>query len=1061
MMDAFELPRTLAQSLQHRAAQTPDQIALRFLAESAEHSEVLSYRDLDLRARTVAAALQANADLGDRAVLLFPSGPDYVAAFFGCLYAGVIAVPAYPPESSRRHHQARLLSIIADAEPRLLLTIASLGDGLAQIENAPPVLTVDTLDSALAERWVAADVQPDDIAFLQYTSGSTALPKGVQVSHGNLVANEVLIRRGFGIDLNPDDVIVSWLPLYHDMGLIGGLLQPIFSGVPCVLMSPAYFLGRPLRWLEAISEYGGTISGGPDFAYRLCSERVSESALARLDLRRWRVAYSGSEPIRLDTLERFAEQFAPCGFTSNSFFASYGLAEATLFVAGGRRGHGIPALRLDAQALAANRAEPGQGAAIMSCGTRQPDHAVLIADPHTLSELADNHVGELWASGPSIAHGYWRNPEASAKTFVQHAGRTWLRTGDLGFIREGEVEVVRKGRVAAFAVNDQGLEGIGIAAEISRSVQKILAPDVLIKALRQAVADAYQQAPCVVVLLNPGALPKTSSGKLQRSACALRHAEGSLDSYAQFPGLQEPASDVALESALQTQIAAIWCEQLQVPVVAADDHFFLLGGNSITATQVVARLRESLGLELNLRLLFEAPTLASFAANVAQLQQAGGVAQGAIQPLSRQAELPQSLAQNRLWITWQLDPQSRAYTIPGALRLRGELDEDAVRASFEHLIQRHEALRTRFYERDGQAFQRVLASSEFNLRVIDLRDLPAAAREARAQQIREDQARSAFDLENGPLLWVSLVRLDDEDHQLLVTLHHIIADGWSLNILIDEFSRLYAAASQGQPLLQLPPLAVQYADYGNWQRQWLAEGEGQRQLAYWKAQLGDEHPALSLATDHPRAAQQRHTASRHSVRLGASLSAAIRQTAHANESTPFMLLLAAFQTLLYRYSGQRDIRIGVPNANRPRQETQGLIGFFINTVVLRAELDGRLPFNQLLAATRQAALGAQAHQDLPFEQLLEAFPHAREQGLFQVMFNHQQRDLSALHRLPGLLAEELPWHSREAKFDLQLHSEEDRNGRLSLSFDYADELFETTTLQRLAEHFINLLHAVC
>jgi amino acid adenylation domain-containing protein/non-ribosomal peptide synthase protein (TIGR01720 family) len=1090
MMDAFELPRTLVQSLQRRAAQTPDQVALRFLADSAEQNVVLSYRDLDQRARAIAAALQANVALGERAVLLFPSGPDYVAAFFGCLYAGVIAVPAYPPESTRRHHQERLLSIISDAEPRLLLTIASLGDGLAQIENAPPVLSVDTLDAQLAERWVEPELHADDIAFLQYTSGSTALPKGVQVSHGNLVANEVLIRRGFGIDLNPDDVIVSWLPLYHDMGLIGGLLQPIFSGVPCVLMSPAYFLGRPLRWLEAISEYRGTISGGPDFAYRLCSERVSESALERLDLSTWRVAYSGSEPIRLDTLERFAEKFATCGFTPNNFFASYGLAEATLFVAGGTRGHGIPALRLDEQALAANRAEPGQGSAIMSCGTSQPGHAVLIADPHTLSELPDNHIGELWASGPSIAHGYWRNPQASAKTFVQHAGRTWLRTGDLGFIREGqvyitgrlkdllivrghnlypqdieqtierEVEVVRKGRVAAFAVNDQGLEGIGIAAEISRSVQKILPPEALIKAIRQAVAEAYQEAPSVVVLLNPGALPKTSSGKVQRSACALRHADGSLDSYAQFPDLQAQASDAALESDLQNQIAAIWCEQLQVATVAADDHFFLLGGNSITVTQVVARLRETLGLELNLRMLFEAPTLASFAASVAQLQQDGGVAQGAIHALSRQDDLPQSLAQNRLWITWQLDPQSSAYTIPGALRLRGELDEDAVRASFQHLIERHEALRTRFYERDGQAFQRVQATTEFDLQIIDLSDLPGAEREARAQQIREDEARTQFDLEKGPLLWVTLVRLDDEDHQLLVTLHHIIADGWSLSILIDEFSRLYAAATQGQPLA-LPPLALQYADYGSWQRQWLAEGEGQRQLAYWKTQLGEEHPSLNLATDHPRSAQQRHSASRHSVRLEAGLSAAIRQTAQDHQATPFMLLLAAFQSLLYRYSGQRDIRIGVPNANRPRQETQGLIGFFINTLVLRAELDGRLPFDQLLAATRQAALGAQAHQDLPFEQLLEAFPHAREQGLFQVMFNHQQRDLSALRRLPGMLADELPWHSREAKFDLQLHSEEDRNGRLSLSFDYADELFETNTIRRLAEHFISLLHAVC
>nr|WP_314561314.1 non-ribosomal peptide synthetase [uncultured Pseudomonas sp.] len=1088
MMDAFELPQTLVQSLQRRAAQTPDQVALRFLAESAEHSVVLSYRDLDLRARSIAAALQANADLGDRAVLLFPSGPDYVAAFFGCLYAGVIAVPAYPPESTRRHHQERLLSIISDAEPRLLLTIASLADGLAQIENAPRVLSVDTLENA--GTWIAPDLHPDDIAFLQYTSGSTALPKGVQVSHGNLVANEVLIRRGFGIDLNPDDVIVSWLPLYHDMGLIGGLLQPIFSGVPCVLMSPAYFLGRPLRWLEAISEYGGTISGGPDFAYRLCSERVSESALERLDLSRWRVAYSGSEPIRLDTLERFAEKFAACGFTPNNFFASYGLAEATLFVAGGIRGQGIPALRVDEQALAANRAEPGQGRAIMSCGGSQPEHAVLIADPHTLTELAENNVGELWATGPSIAHGYWRNPEATAKTFVQHAGRTWLRTGDLGFIREGEVyltgrlkdllivrghnlypqdieqtierevEVVRKGRVAAFAVNDQGLEGIGIAAEISRSVQKILPPDALIKAIRQAVAEAYQEAPSVVVLLNPGALPKTSSGKVQRAACALRYVDGSLDSYAQFPDLHVQVSDAALGCELHQQIAAIWCEQLHVATVAADDHFFLLGGNSITATQVVARLRETLGLELNLRLLFEAPTLEGFAANVAHLQQDGGVAQGAIQRLSRQADLPQSLAQNRLWITWQLDPHSSAYTIPGALRLRGELDEDAVRLSFQQLVLRHEALRTRFYERDGQAFQRIDANADVELQVIDLSDLPVAERETRAQQIREDEARTQFDLEKGPLLWVTLVRLDDEDHQLLVTLHHIIADGWSLNILIDEFSRLYAAATQGQTL-ELPPLALQYADYGSWQRQWLAEGEGQRQLAYWKAQLGEEHPTLSLATDHPRSAQQRNSASRHTLRTSVHLSEAIRQTAQTHQSTPFMLLLAAFQSLLYRYSGQRDIRIGVPNANRPRQETQGLVGFFINTQVMRAELDGRLPFNELLAATRQAALGAQAHQDLPFEQLLEAFPQAREQGLFQVMFNHQQRDLSALRRLPGMLADELPWHSRDAKFDLQLHSEEDRNGRLSLSFDYADELFDRATIQRLAEHFLHLLQAAC
>ncbi|WP_223530286.1 non-ribosomal peptide synthetase [Pseudomonas sp. GL-R-19] len=1091
MTDAFELPSTMVQALQRRAALTPDRVALRFLAETPDQAVVLSYRELDQRARTTAGALQAQADFGDRAVLLFPSGPDYVAAFFGCLYAGVIAVPAYPPESTRRHHQERLLSIISDAQPRLLLTSAGLRDALQQIEGAPPMLCVDTLDSALAERWVAADLQNDHIAFLQYTSGSTALPKGVQISHGNLVANELLIRHGFGIDLNPDDVIVSWLPLYHDMGLIGGLLQPIFSGVPCVLMSPSYFLGRPLRWLEAISEYGGTISGGPDFAYRLCSERVSESALERLDLSGWRVAYSGSEPIRLDTLERFAGKFATCGFTSDSFMASYGLAEATLFVAGTTRGQGIGNLRVNDQALAQNRVEAGEGSPIMSCGISQPDHAVLIVDPVSLTEQADNVVGEVWASGPSIALGYWCNAEASARTFVRHAGQTWLRTGDLGFLRNGElfitgrlkdmlivrghnlypqdieqtvereVEVVRKGRVAAFAVTVEGQEGIGIAAEISRSVQKILPPESLIKAIRQAVAEVYQEAPSVVLLLNPGALPKTSSGKLQRSACRNRLADGSLDSYAVFPSAAtESAGRIESGSELQSLIGRIWCEQLQVAHVGADDHFFLLGGNSIAATQVVARLREELGLELNLHLLFEAPTLDAFADVVARQQQDGGLAQGAITALPRQQPMPQSLAQNRLWITWQLDPHSSAYNIPGGLRLCGELDEEALRISFQQLIERHESLRTRFFERDGVALQQVDPAAEFNLQMIDISDLPAAEREARAQQIREDEAHTQFNLEKGPLLWVTLVRLDDEDHQLLVTLHHIIADGWSLNVLIDEFSRLYAAASQGATA-NLAPLSTQYADYGSWQRQWLAQGEGERQLAYWKAQLGEEHPTLELATDHPRSVQQVHSAARHTVRLDVSLSDRIRNTAQAHESTPFMLLLSALQSLLHRYSGQRDIRIGVPNANRPRLETQGLIGFFINTQVLRAEVDSRLPFVELLAQTRQAALGAQANQDLPFEQLLEAFPQARKQGLFQVMFNHQQRDLSALKRLPGLLAEELPWHSREAKFDLQLHSEEDRNGRLTLSFDYASELFDAATIERLAEHFTNLLSEVC
>ncbi|BAN48812.1 non-ribosomal peptide synthase/polyketide synthase [Metapseudomonas resinovorans] len=1089
MMEVFDLPGTLVEALQRRAAAEPERIALRFLTEDQGTGEVLDYRQLDQRARSIAAALQQRTVAGDRAVLLFNSGTDYVASFFACLYAGVIAVPAYPPESNRHHHLQRLHSILDDAQPRLVLTSSGLEIQLqtALGEQSASLLCVDRLDRQLAEGFQPVALAADDIAFLQYTSGSTSLPKGVEVSHGNLVANEKLIRHGFGI--GADDVIVSWLPLYHDMGLIGGLLQGIWSGVPVVLMAPQYFLERPLRWLEAISRYGGTVSGGPDFAYRLCCERISESAMARLDLSGWRLAFSGSEPIRQDSLDAFAARFTAAGFDRGAWYACYGLAEATLFVSGARRGQGINIRELDAEALAANRAERGNGATAISCGFPQPEHPLLLVDPQQGNVLEEGQVGEIWVSGASIAKGYWRNPEASARTFVQRDGRTWLRTGDLGFVLEGElhvtgrlkdmlivrghnlypqdiertveteVEMVRKGRVAAFAVQHQGREAIGIAAEIGRRVQKMVPPDILVRMVRQAVAEAHQESPAVVVLLNPGALPKTSSGKLQRSACRTQLDDASLDHYALFrdgEAIRQPGSEPA--PAADGRVAQLWREQLDVTELSAGDNFFALGGNSIRAVQVIARLREELGVALDMRQLFEAPTLGEFSALVERLVAEGGQARDSIARLDRRQPLAQSAAQNRLWFLWQLDPQSAAYNIPGALRLRGNLDEAALTRTFEQLVARHEALRTSFFEVDGQALQRIHLAGAFQLRLVDLEGQPNA--EAQALALREADALAPFDLEQGPPLRVSLVRIAERDHLLLVTLHHIIADGWSLNLLLDEFSRLYGAHGLGQPA-ELPALPLQYADLAAWQNQWLAAGEGARQLDWWKAQLGDEHPLLLLPTDRPRTPDARYRAGRYGIRLDKALAERLQQLARDHDASLFMLLLAGWQALLHRYSGQRDIRLGVPGANRARLESHGLIGFFINTLVLRGELDTRMPFAALLAQARQATLGAQAHQQLPFEQLLEACPEARAQGgLFQVMFNHQQRDQRALQRLPGLSAEALPWNSLDAKFELQLQSEEDERGRISLSFDYAVELFDEATIARLASHFQRLLWQV-
>jgi len=536
------------------------------------------YAELDRRARTIGAVLRgvegapdAQTHIPPRALLLMDSGVDYVAAFFGCFYAGAIAVPAYPPESLRGQRLSRLESIAADAEASFILTTAALAsklrDSFAKIAPRAEIVTVDTLDlgSDASSAFEPYRAVPSDVAFLQYTSGSTSAPKGVMVTHGSLWANELAIREG--LDVRDDDVFVSWLPLYHDMGLIGTLSQPVFSGIPLVLMSPQYFLERPVRWLEAIARHRGTISGGPDFAYRLCADRVSEEQRAALDLSSWRLAFSGSEPVRKATMDAFAGRFAGVGFDPHALFPCYGLAEATLYVSGIAPGSGVRAPSFSATGLAAGRAEgegDGDGVPIVSCGTPVSGHAVAIVDRESSVELRAGQIGEILVRGPSVAAGYWRRPEDSARTFVERDGARWLRTGDLGFLREGElyvagrikdllivrgrnlypqdlelviereVELVRRGRVAAFAVEIEGQEGIGIAAEVSRNMQKLAPAEAISAALSEAVALACGEPASVVVLLNPGGLPKTSSGKVQRAACVRGWEQSSLDAYANF-----------------------------------------------------------------------------------------------------------------------------------------------------------------------------------------------------------------------------------------------------------------------------------------------------------------------------------------------------------------------------------------------------------------------------------------------------------------------------------------------------------------------------------------------
>ncbi|HEY7419262.1 MAG TPA: fatty acyl-AMP ligase, partial [Ktedonobacteraceae bacterium] len=449
---AFE-PTTLIDLLRVRADQQPEQRIYSFLADGETEKEFFTFAQLDLQARTISATLQQYGKSGERALLIYPSGLDFIAAFFGCLYSGIIAVPVYPPSATRSDRTlTRFRSIAQNAQPTVILTTTSLAarvDGLftqsPELAGAHVIVT-DELPSSNGDQWRDPDISGDSLAFLQYTSGSTGAPKGVMVSHANLLHNSELIKR---YCQHPEGAAhtVTWLPLYHDLGLIGGVLQPLYAGFESTILSPTSFLQRPIRWLQAISRYRATLSGGPNFAYDLCARKVTQEQKETLDLSSWEVAANGAEPVRADTLERFVEAFASCGFRREALVPCYGMAEATLVISAGQR-LGFPGVwsfkSHDLERNQAVEAVPGDEInQQVSCGHPFEEQHVVVVDPDTQHQCRENHIGEIWVKGPSVAQGYWDRPEETQKTFHASVADTgagpFLRTGDLGFFYEGNL----------------------------------------------------------------------------------------------------------------------------------------------------------------------------------------------------------------------------------------------------------------------------------------------------------------------------------------------------------------------------------------------------------------------------------------------------------------------------------------------------------------------------------------------------------------------------------------------------------------------------------------------
>lgn len=565
--------------LRYWADTTPEGTAFAFLTDGEREQSRLTYRQLDERARAIAARLAAAGLRGERVMLLFPPGLDFVEAFFGCLYAGSVAVPAYPPKRNR--NALRIEAISDDADAAAALTISEVSDRIGPVlEEAPHLqrlkwIASNQIETALAAEWDGFRPPAEQLAFLQYTSGSTGTPKGVMISHENMAYNVMMIAEGFEPDR--DGLGVTWLPTYHDMGLIGSVLKPVFLGRPCVQMSPLAFLQKPVRWLQAISRYRATISGGPNFAYQLCVDKVADEDLAEVDLSSWKVAYNGAEPVRTETLTAFRERFAPFGFHAEANYPCYGMAETTLLVTGGSaceapRIKSVDRRRLEAKRIATPVAENGVARELVSCGWPRGRSEVKIVDPDTMLPLDEDRVGEIWVAGPSVGLGYWNAPEATRQSFqavLNGAGPRYLRTGDLGFLSGGELYVtgrlkdmvivrgvnrypqdiettveaasdgLRAGGVAAFSAEVEERERLVVVAELERGRKGD--GHAIIEEIRRAITVEHELPPDAIVLVRSHSVPVTSSNKIQRHACRDAFLDGSLKVVEQWIGWEAAA----------------------------------------------------------------------------------------------------------------------------------------------------------------------------------------------------------------------------------------------------------------------------------------------------------------------------------------------------------------------------------------------------------------------------------------------------------------------------------------------------------------------------------------
>ncbi len=1031
----FQQDMCLHQLVEAQVDRSPNSLAV--IGDEAE----LTYAELDTRANQLAHRLRS---LGvgpeSRMAVCAERGVEMLIGLLGTLKAGAAYVPLDPS-----YPRERLAFVLADTGARVVLIQKALESKLP--DHDAPVLYLDgiaTEETGDADR-PETGVTPDNLAYVIYTSGSTGNPKGVLISHRSI--NNRILWTNDRFPLGPNDRLLQKTPYTFDAS-IWELFAPLMAGAVLVMARPGGHQD-PSYLAQAVAERQITILQLVPSMLRvfLDQEGVVESC------RSLRRMFCGGEALSPDLRDRF-----------------YSLLQADLINL-----YGPTESSIDAASFALDR---DNREAIVPLGRPLSNIQVYILD-RNMEPAPIGVGGELHIGGVGLARGYLNRPDLTAASFIPNPfaatpGARLYRTGDLArYLPDGRLEFlgrldhqvklrgfrIEPGEIEAMLRAHPAVQEAVVQVRPTRTADKELVayvvssngsePNVLVKILQQSAREKLPEymVPAAFVVLEQ--MPRTLSGKIDLRALPQPDRKS-----------QETEEDSAARTPIAEVVAGIWSEVLAMDHVGQFDDFFELGGHSLLVTQVMARVREAFGVDLPLRDFFEARTVDQLAAMIdVAMKTRHNLTSLPIERVERTENLPLSFAQQRLWFLDQMEPGNPFYSIPAAVRLRGELDVAALELTFNEIVRRHESLRTTFVPVDGNPVQVISPSLTITLETIDLSELDEEQREAEAMRRVAADAREPFDLMNGPLLRPVLLKLAGDDHLLLFSMHHIISDVWSRGVLIRELRTLYIAFSRKQPS-PLPELPLQYADYAAWQRAWLRDETLESQLSYWRAELEGAPAVLELPTDRPRPPVQSLNGGQETLVLPESLLEALRAFSRREGATMFMTLLAGFNALLYRLTGQTDIVVGAPIANRDRIELENIIGFFTNTLVLRTNLSGDPSFRDLLKRVREVALGAYTHRDLPFEALVEALQPERDLSyppLFQVMFVHQV-SMTENFELPGLTLSNVGVDNGSAKFDMTLFLVEG-SGSLAAILEYNSDLFDAETARRTLGLFENLLTA--